>query len=432
MALLTQLVSFEFEEVGGILYQPEDDFDFTTRNTQVNEAIQPIVKRAFEEIKMCLAHTVEGTYYYGRVDILNINNYIHIASSVYNVEVEHTNDQIGRVSHVLIAKFYRLEPKTSFKVSLHIEEMPSTIMDPEGPKAFRHGLKNHEVAKFAAALNDTFKLNGKMEVPPILKRGRAFNRYLISSDERVLEYDFEKLLFHKKSEFQDIKILQSPSFGNTLLLDDLQNLSEVDLPYTNALMDRGNFRYRGKEILILGGGDGGLLYELLKEEPKFVTMVDIDPVVIEACREYLRPFGSVLENMEGPRHKIIVEDCIKILRQDIESGKKYDVIFSDLTDVPVSKHPEALNAFDSEAQQKSSPWHFIETIFNLSLRCLAKGGVIMTHATGSGNKTAIEDYHEFLRNNKTKLVWESRSSYVPSFMEIWMFYTIRKHEDDDG
>ena len=40
-------------------------------------------------------------------------------------------------------------------------------------------------------------------------------------------------------------------------------------------MQRGKEDYRGKEIVILGGGDGGLLWELLKEQPKFVTMLEV-------------------------------------------------------------------------------------------------------------------------------------------------------------
>ena len=46
--------------------------------------------------------------------------------------------------------------------------------------------------------------------------------------------------------------------------------------------------YAKKDLLILGGGDGALLHELLKEEPKFVTMVDIDEAVMRACKEHLR------------------------------------------------------------------------------------------------------------------------------------------------
>ena len=53
---------------------------------------------------------------------------------------------------------------------------------------------------------------------------------------------------------------------------------------------------QGKEVLILGGGDGGLikeLFELGDNCPAFVTMVDIDEMVMEACNKFL-PSGSDL------------------------------------------------------------------------------------------------------------------------------------------
>ena len=53
------------------------------------------------------------------------------------------------------------------------------------------------------------------------------------------------------------------------------DLAESDLMYTHGLMTKGEASYEGKEILILGGGDGALLWELLKEKPKFVTMIDV-------------------------------------------------------------------------------------------------------------------------------------------------------------
>ena len=53
-------------------------------------------------------------------------------------------------------------------------------------------------------------------------------------------------------------------------------IAEGDIVYTKALLGNGRENYKDKEILILGGGDGaGVLDELLKESPTFVTMVQI-------------------------------------------------------------------------------------------------------------------------------------------------------------
>lgn len=61
-------------------------------------------------------------------------------------------------------------------------------------------------------------------------------------------------------------------------------------------MQRGIQDYDGKEICILGGGDGALLYELLKENPKFVTMLEIDEMVMSACNKHMKSIcGDVLE-----------------------------------------------------------------------------------------------------------------------------------------
>lgn len=61
------------------------------------------------------------------------------------------------------------------------------------------------------------------------------------------------------------------------------DMSEADLIYTETLMQRGKENYEGKEIVILGGGDGGLLWELLKENPKHVTMLEVPVKIIYAA-----------------------------------------------------------------------------------------------------------------------------------------------------
>lgn len=53
------------------------------------------------------------------------------------------------------------------------------------------------------------------------------------------------------------------------------DLAESDLAYTQAIMGSGKEDYSGKDVLILGGGDGGILCEIVKLKPKMVTMVEI-------------------------------------------------------------------------------------------------------------------------------------------------------------
>ena len=123
---------------------------------------------------------------------------------------------------------------------------------------------------------------------PAVKRCLPRSPYLRTSDDRILEYNWTKLVFSEQSAFQLVEIYGTNDFGNCLVLDGFMNLAESDLAYTQNLMCHGKYDYKDKEVLILGGGDGALLYELLKEKPKFVTMVDIDEVVIKACKEHMR------------------------------------------------------------------------------------------------------------------------------------------------
>lgn len=59
-------------------------------------------------------------------------------------------------------------------------------------------------------------------------------------------------MFEERSPFQKVQIVHSKSLGNMLVLDDLQNISEADLIYTETLMQRGKENYKDKDIVILG------------------------------------------------------------------------------------------------------------------------------------------------------------------------------------
>ena len=73
--------------------------------------------------------------------------------------------------------------------------------------------------------------------------GTSFLFDLIS-DNRILEYKFEDVLFSKQSDFQQIQIVETADFGRLLILNDMANLAENDkVEYTHTLMNLPNENY---------------------------------------------------------------------------------------------------------------------------------------------------------------------------------------------
>ncbi|KAK3926767.1 Spermine synthase [Frankliniella fusca] len=273
-------------------------------------------------------------------------------------------------------------------------------------------LFNYELSgKLQEVLSDKLQCKKSHRLPAI-KRGTV-DRYFITSDERILEYDIDEVLFEEKSPYQKVQIVHSKSFGNLLLLDDLQNLSERDLIYTETLMQRGKEDYHDKEIVILGGGDGALLWELLKEQPKFVTMLELDKVVMDACKKYMRSAcGDCLDNYHGSNYEIIVDDCVKVLNKYIKEGRKFDYVFGDLTDVPISPTPQG------------EVWDFIRLILNDSLKVLKPDGKYMTHANGASSPASLDLLEKEFSKLKPSVTFTQDRAFVPSFMEDWVFYQV--------
>ena len=175
---------------------------------------------------------------------------------------------------------------------------------------------------------------------PPLKRGFHPNPYFGAVDSPLQEYDITEVVSDVDSDFQNIKIYKTIEFGNVLILDDEINIAESDQIYAEKIIGGGQEEYQGKNVLILGGGDGGVLREVLKHSPKFVTMVDIDWMVIELSRKHLRGVcGDVLDSLTGENYEVKIGDCIPVLEDCIKQGKEVGVIISDLTDIPISPQP---------------------------------------------------------------------------------------------
>ena len=68
--------------------------------------------------------------------------------------------------------------------------------------------------------------------------------YFWFSDNRILEYKFDTVLFNKQSEFQQIQIVETQDFGRLLILNEYANLAENDrVEYTHTLMNLPHENY---------------------------------------------------------------------------------------------------------------------------------------------------------------------------------------------
>lgn len=104
---------------------------------------------------------------------------------------------------------------------------------------------NFKLENLQNDLEERLKLDKMIERLPVLRRNSPVPLYFYSSDHRIQQYDFDKVVVHDKSKFQDIKILHSPTLGNTLVLDGIPNMSDADLSYTRALMNYGKNDFKG-------------------------------------------------------------------------------------------------------------------------------------------------------------------------------------------
>ena len=86
---------------------------------------------------------------------------------------------------------------------------------------------------------------------------------------------------------------------------------------------------KNASVLIIGGGDGGILRESLKHDfVTSVTMVEIDQRVIDLASEYLAVNGDY----DDPRVTLVIDNAANFVSQALKDGKRYDLIVLDLTE----------------------------------------------------------------------------------------------------
>ena len=155
--------------------------------------------------------------------------------------------------------------------------------------------------------------------------------------ERVGEFGVSlllnaKTLHRETSKYQDIEILEHEQFGRVLVLDGYVQACQADeFIYHEMAVHVPLLGYRhGKaSVLIVGGGDGGILREVLVHDfVESVTMVEIDRRVIELSNRFLNIQGDY----HDPRVTLRIEDAATFVDAAIIDRKTFDLIILDLTE----------------------------------------------------------------------------------------------------
>lgn len=139
----------------------------------------------------------------------------------------------------------------------------------------------------------------------------------------------KRCLLHKETLFQKLDVLDSYDFGKVLVLDGLIMLTERDEFIYHEMISHVPLVAHPcpRAVLIIGGGDGGTVREVLKHpEVERIDLVEIDREVIDASLEY---FPEVSRGLNDPRAHIFVEDGIQYIARQ---HKVYDAVIIDSTD----------------------------------------------------------------------------------------------------
>lgn len=143
-------------------------------------------------------------------------------------------------------------------------------------------------------------------------------------------HEIRKVLFEGRSKYQKVGVFESGRFGRILALDGVVQCTEGDEFVYHEMLTHLPILAHGKveSVLIIGGGDGGILEEVLKHKSvKRATMVEIDGEVIEVAKKYLPKICG--KAFSDRRTNLIVGDGAAYVA---ETKNRYDLVIVDRPD----------------------------------------------------------------------------------------------------
>jgi spermidine synthase len=209
-------------------------------------------------------------------------------------------------------------------------------------------------------------------------------------------FSVDKVYFEIQTEHQHLLIFHNAKFGRVMALDGIIQTTERDeFVYHEMLTHVPIFAHgRARRVLVIGGGDGGMLREVLRhKDVAQATLVEIDGELVDICKKHMPNHHQGAFN--DPRTRIIIRDGIDFVQN---CGETFDIIITDSTD-PIGPG-EVL---------------FKENYYAACRRCLAPGGVLVTQ---NGVPFMQLDEVRATAGNLSKVFkdWSFFSASVPTYV----------------
>lgn len=138
-----------------------------------------------------------------------------------------------------------------------------------------------------------------------------------------------RTLHVEQTEYQHLAVVDTVQFGKMLVLDGMVMTTEVDEFVYHEMITHValNTHPQPKRVLVVGGGDGGAIREILKHDTvEEAVLAEIDSRVVAVSQQYL---PAIAGSLTHPRVTLAIGDGVEHVRRN---RGKYDVILIDSTE----------------------------------------------------------------------------------------------------
>ncbi len=149
-------------------------------------------------------------------------------------------------------------------------------------------------------------------------------------DDVRMSIKVDRVLFDSQTEHQHLVVAESKRFGRMFTLDGVTQLTMADEFVYHEMLAHVPILAHGaaRDIAIIGGGDGGLVEEVLKHPTvERVTIAELDAGVIDFARTHLGDLSHGA--LDDPRVEIVLGDGADFVAT---TDRRFDVIVVDSTD----------------------------------------------------------------------------------------------------